>query len=249
MKKKITPISSTLTNMKTSKLDDVEYISSSGKPGGIIAHGKLYESEEALKKAEEERKAAAEKKAAEEKKPDVPATKDLVPTADFNTYIKTVQSVPEETVAEVVHDAEGIVTWIKYTASGFVISEQTVPEIQGVIQYVKPHFAKWDGDQVEKADRLDDLTEEEAEGFERRCDIHVMTVAGLLVGISMPKTSYYQRFAPYLKLLDEKGLNPADVLTEINVGQKKNAFGVYNILNFRVVKLLKEAVSDDDIPF
>jgi hypothetical protein len=79
---------------------------------------------------------------------------------------------------------------------------------------------------------------------------HVMTVAGLLVGISMPKTSYYGRFAPFVKMLSEKGLNPADVVTEISVTQRKNSFGVYNLLNFKPVKFLREAKDDfGKIPF
>lgn len=172
----------------------------------------------------------------------------LVPT-DFSAYLQTVEPVPEETIAEVVHDADGVVSWIKYNDSGFTINDTVIPSLQGPITHVHPHFARWENEQVEKLDSLDELDEDEAKGFERRCDIHVMTTAGLLVGISMPKTSYYQRFAPYVKMLDEKGLNPSDVVTEITVGQRRNAFGTYNILNFKPVKFLKELADADPIPF
>ena len=171
-------------------------------------------------------------------------TKELVPATDFNSFLAALEPIPEETLAEVVKDADGMVTWVKYNASGFTVNDTVIPRLQGIIQYVHPYFAKWEADQVEKLDTLDDLGEGEAEGFERRCDIHIMTVAGLLVGISMAKSSYYGAFAPFVKMLDEKGLNPSDVVVEVYVAQKKNQFGVYNVLRFTPVKFLKEAKDD-----
>lgn len=166
---------------------------------------------------------------------------------DFQTYLKTVEPIPEEVIERIVGDAQDLVTWVKISTGGFLVGEDTFPRLQGVIDFVKPHFIRWDDDTPEKRDTLDEI--EDISDWEPRCDVHLVTTAGLKLGISMPKTSY-SRFSQYVKMLDTQEMQPTDVITEIWPVQKKGPLGAYNVLQFKAVKIISQGkVSDDDLPF
>jgi hypothetical protein len=166
---------------------------------------------------------------------------------DFNEYLATVEPVSAEVVDEVCSDAQTQITWGKVTAGGILIGEDTIPRLQGVIHHIRPHWIKWDDKTPEKKEDITNVPDPDS--WERRCDVHVLTLPGLLVGLSMPKTSY-SRFAQYVNMLQHEGWNPVDVVTEIWPTERKGPLGVYNVLNFKAVKFLKEKPSNgDDIPF
>jgi hypothetical protein len=168
---------------------------------------------------------------------------------DFETFLETFQPVPEEIVQKIVEEAEGQPQWIKFTAQGFTIGDIVVPRLQGVITKITTYFLKFENNEPDRLDSLEELSPEEAEEYDRRCDIHLMTTASLLVGISMAKTSYYGSFAPFIKMLSDRGCNPSDVLIDVWTTEKKNKFGKYAFLNFKPIRFLKEGVPSEDIPF
>jgi hypothetical protein len=165
---------------------------------------------------------------------------------DFNEYLATLQPINPDVVQEVCDDAKGQVTWAKISAGGILIGEDTIPRLQGVIIHMRPHWIKWEDETPEKCENITDVPD--PDNWERRCDIHVLTTPGLLVGLSMPKTSYH-RFSQYVNMLQNQGMNPTGVVSEVWVTQRRNPLGVFNVLNFRPVKVIQEGKVGDDIPF
>ena len=165
---------------------------------------------------------------------------------DVREYLATLERIDETVVEEVCSDAQNQVTWGKVTPGGILFNEDTHPRLAGVITYMHPHWIKWDDKTPEKTEDITAVPD--PDNWERRCDIHLLTGPGLLIGLSMPKTSYH-RFAQYVNVLTKQGLDVTTVVTEVWPTERKGPMGVYNVLNFKAVKVMQEVDDGDDLPF
>jgi hypothetical protein len=82
---------------------------------------------------------------------------------DFENFLETFQPVPEEIVQKIVEEAEGQPQWIKFTAQGFTIGDIVVPRLQGVITKIATYYLKFENNEPDRLDSLDELSPEEAE--------------------------------------------------------------------------------------
>lgn len=169
---------------------------------------------------------------------------------DYDAFIATREAIPKDTMDELGRDATSLVTWVKFNESGFIVDGNTFPELTGVIKHIYPHFACWT-DPMNPVKTTTLATVSDPDSFERRCDIHIVTPIGLVVGISMPRTSY-TAFCRYAVMLQTRNLNPVDVITGISVTRRKGREGFYSVLQFRLVDELtpvSEQPKADRIPF
>ena len=148
-------------------------------------------------------------------------------------------SIPDEKIEEVLQTgSDSDVLWAKFNPSGFVLNNHTLPELQGILFHIHPHLLRFNGKTPEKLPNV--LRDEDIpEGFERRCDIKIQ-LQECKVGLSLPKTSFYQ-LKPYLKYLTNKGLRPEQVVTRFRTRSQTNQHGTFAVVVFELLKIIDDA--------
>ena len=169
-------------------------------------------------------------------------------------YQGQVPALPSEVVDQIIEDGKDAVLWLKVTDGGFRYGDDTfIEEIVGVITKSTRYFVKWEDN---KADKLFDVTEDQVpEDYEIRCDIQVLTPDLTTYGISLAPTSYIYGFSQYVRNLRERGIDVTQIATKLWTEQRRNRFGVYNVVRFaadETIKLFEREPQDlenDPIPF
>jgi hypothetical protein len=152
-------------------------------------------------------------------------------------------SIPDEKIEEILQTGGGSdVLWVKFNTSGFVLNDRTLPELQGVLFHIYPHLIRFEGKTPRKEPNV--IRDEDIpEGFERRCDIKIQ-LRECKVGLSLPKTSFYQ-LKPYVKHLKNQGLRPEQVVTRLRTRPQTNQHGTFAIIVFELLKIIN---NPDDHP-
>lgn len=172
--------------------------------------------------------------------------------------------IPKDTVDQVCKDAEEVVLWAKPTPGGFMVNDQLIPEIVGIITGIDAYWVRWTDNMPDKLH-----SEEAPEDYEKRCDVIVTNHNGQRLGISLAQSSYKFQFAPYVKALEGMQLSPGDVISKFkckevtgkygtfvivpvtNIGQlKKSEFSDYaEQVNSEFDAVETDSITEDDIPF
>jgi hypothetical protein len=89
--------------------------------------------------------------------------------------------IPEETLAILDQDAEGLEAWVRTTPEGFEHNGMVMPEIIGRLIQISPCWVKWENG---KPTRTFDA-EKPSDQYERRCEIKLRTRDDFIVGVSL----------------------------------------------------------------
>jgi hypothetical protein len=120
---------------------------------------------------------------------------------------------------------EDSVMWVKATAQGFTLGEETSESIDGVITDIDFYYCRWENSQIDKLH--DVLPGNEPEGYSPRADLLVFTNDGEEVGISLATSSFKFSLAPYLKNLKRMGIAPTEAITRFTTKEVRGKHGVY----------------------
>jgi len=175
-------------------------------------------------------------------------------------YPGQIPEISNDVLDKIEGMAEDVTLWVKATAQGFVMGEEILREIIGVITNVNSYFVKWTDGQPDKL--FDVPNNDPPEGYEPRADVKVLTGEGLELGISLAKSSFLYGLAPYLKALRQMGLQPTQALTRFYCKEAIGKHGVFTVVRMSLVGKangdpaavpIKDAIqydsNDEEIPF
>ncbi|MEI7636222.1 MAG: hypothetical protein WCJ37_02875 [Syntrophus sp. (in: bacteria)] len=144
--------------------------------------------------------------------------------------------IPDEALDAIERLSNNNLVWIKPSEGGFLMNDEIVPEIMGVIVGVFPHYAKWIGNKPEK---IPFTGQEAPDGFILHTDLKI-DVGGGFIGLSLATTSTKAYLSPYLNLLRQSGLRPNEVLTQFKVKSVLGKQRTFNVVAFALIKSLRD---------
>jgi hypothetical protein len=169
--------------------------------------------------------------------------------------ITTIPGIANAVLDSIEAMSEDSVMWVKPTAQGFMLGEETYESIDGVITDIDFYYCRWSNNQIDKIH--DVLPGNEPEGYSPRADVLVFTSDGEEVGISLATSSFKFSLAPYLKNLKRMGLAPTQAVTKFTTKEVKGRMGTYVTVRMTLqgradfaAQPISATVSDDgNIPF
>ncbi len=145
--------------------------------------------------------------------------------------------IPDEALDLIERLSDKNLVWIKPSDGGFLMNNEIVPEIMGVIVGVFPHYAKWTGNKPEK---IPFSGQDAPDGFTLHTDLKIDIGGGGLIGLSLATTTTKSYLSPYLKSLRQSGLRPNEALTQLKVKSVPGKQRTFNVVNFTLIKSLRD---------
>jgi len=105
-----------------------------------------------------------------------------------------------------------------------------------ILVAIEPYYVKWVGKQPEK---IAFQGQEAPPEFSLRCDIR-MLVDGVLVGISLSKSSTKSQLSQYLKFLKKSGFRPNQVVTRVRSKTVANPHGRFPLAIFDCIGTVED---------
>lgn len=171
---------------------------------------------------------------------------------ELAVFGKDLPQVPPEEIDKITSLADDVAIWGKIAEGGIIINDKTLPEIVGQILKINTYCVRWVD---KKPDKIPFLSEGDMpEGYEIRADIKVLC-DHQVIGLSLSQSSARYQLGPYIRSLQARNLNPAEVLTSIRTKSVSNKYGKFAIATFlnmgkpKGIVTREENDDDGDVPY